>query len=170
MNRTVLVVLTSFLCWCAFPVWAQSNGACDLAAPFGTINAADVDAAINMALGTIPCTANVAGSGVCNVVVVQRVVNASLPGGTCRTDTGSHSVALAWNASTSSNISGYNVYRSTTSGKSYTKLNSTPISGVAYTDATVANGTIYYYVTTAVNTSSQESTYSNEAMATIPAS
>ncbi len=170
MKHTIPAILASFLCWFSIPAWGQSNGACDLAAPYGTIDGGDVQAAIDMTLGTVPCTANIAGSGVCNVVVVQRVVNASLPGGLCKTGTGSHSVSLNWNASSSSGISGYNVYRSTTSGKSYTKLNPTPVSGLTYTDTTVANGATYYYVTTAVSSSSQESTYSNEAPATIPSS
>jgi centrosomal CEP192-like protein/HYDIN/CFA65/VesB family protein/Ig-like domain-containing protein len=78
-----------------------------------------------------------------------------------------HSVALSWNASTST-VSGYNVYRSTVSGSSYTKINSSLVAGLAYTDATVLSGTTYYYVTTAVDSSSNESTYSNEASAPIP--
>ena len=78
-----------------------------------------------------------------------------------------HSVALTWNASTST-VSGYNVYRSTVSGTGYTKLNSSLVSGLAYTDSSVQNATTYFYVTTAVDSSGNESTYSNEAQAVIP--
>ncbi len=78
-----------------------------------------------------------------------------------------HSVALTWNASTST-VSGYNVYRSTVSGTAYTKLNSSLVSGPAYTDSSVQNGTTYFYVTTAVDSAGNESTYSNEAQAVIP--
>jgi fibronectin type 3 domain-containing protein len=60
------------------------------------------------------------------------------------------------------------VYRSTTSGTGYTKLNGSLVSLVSYTDSTVANGTTYYYVTTAVDGSGTESTDSNEAVAIIP--
>jgi hypothetical protein len=78
-----------------------------------------------------------------------------------------HTVGLSWTASTSS-VSGYNVYRSTTSGTGYTKLNGGLVATESYTDSTVANGTTYYYVTTAVDGSGNESTDSNEAVAIIP--
>jgi len=78
-----------------------------------------------------------------------------------------HSVALSWNASTST-ASGYNVYRSTTSGSGYVKINSSLVSGLAYADSNVTRGTTYYYVTTAVDSSGSESAYSNRASAAIP--
>jgi len=78
-----------------------------------------------------------------------------------------HSVALTWDASTST-ISGYNVYRSTISGTGYTKINSSLVPALAYTDTTVVNGTTYYYVTTAVDASGNESVNSNEVSAPIP--
>jgi hypothetical protein len=78
-----------------------------------------------------------------------------------------HSVVLTWNASTST-VTGYNVYRSTVSGTGYTKLNSSLVSGVTYTDSTVQNGTTYYYVTTAVDSGGSESVHSNEVSAPIP--
>jgi hypothetical protein len=79
----------------------------------------------------------------------------------------SHSVALAWNASTST-VSGYNIYRSTTNGSGYSKLNGALVASLNYADSTVQSGTTYYYVTTAVDGSGNESAYSNEASATIP--
>jgi Abnormal spindle-like microcephaly-assoc'd, ASPM-SPD-2-Hydin len=74
-----------------------------------------------------------------------------------------HSVALSWNASTSSGIVGYNVYRApyTTSCGAYAKLNPALSTGTLYTDSTVANGNNYCYATTAVDSSSRESGYSN---------
>jgi len=78
-----------------------------------------------------------------------------------------HSVSLSWTES-SSVVTGYNVYRSTTSGTGYTKVNGGLVSVVSYTDSTVVNGTTYYYVTTAVDASGNESTNSNEAVAAIP--
>jgi hypothetical protein len=78
-----------------------------------------------------------------------------------------HTVNLAWTPSTST-VSDYNVYRSTTSGTGYTKLSGSPVSVVSYTDSSVVNGTTYYYVTTAVDSSGTESGYSNEAVAVIP--
>jgi len=79
----------------------------------------------------------------------------------------SHTVALSWNASTST-VSGYNVYRTTTSGSGYLKINSSLVGTLTYTDSTVQSATTYYYVTTAVDSSGSESTYSNQAAATIP--
>src|SRR5271163_2705893 len=77
------------------------------------------------------------------------------------------SVALSWTASTST-VTGYNVYRGTTSGGPYAQLNSSLITAVNYTDSTVAAGVTYYYVVTAVNSSNVESTDSNQATAVIP--
>jgi len=76
-------------------------------------------------------------------------------------------VALSWTASTST-VSGYNIYRSTTSGGSYVKVNGSLVSGLSYNDTTVQSGTTYYYVATAVDTSGDESVDSNQATAVIP--
>jgi len=78
-----------------------------------------------------------------------------------------HSVALTWNASTST-VSGYNVYRGTVSGGPYTKINVSLVAVLNYTDSTVQSGTTYFYVTTAVDSSGSESVYSNEVSAPIP--
>jgi hypothetical protein len=79
-----------------------------------------------------------------------------------------HTVALSWTASTST-VSGYNVYRGTTSNGPYsTKLNSALVTVVDYTDSTVAAGTTYYYVVTSVDSSNVESVDSNQATAIIP--
>ena len=78
-----------------------------------------------------------------------------------------HSVALSWIASTST-VAGYNVYRSTVSGTQYTKVNSSLVGGLAYNDGTVLGGTLYYFVTTAVDASGNESAYSNEVSANVP--
>jgi hypothetical protein len=79
-----------------------------------------------------------------------------------------HSVALSWTAS-SSPVSGYNVYRGTTSNGPYpTKLNSSLVTAVGYADSTVADGTTYYYVVTSVDSSNVESVDSNQATAIVP--
>jgi hypothetical protein len=78
-----------------------------------------------------------------------------------------HSVSLSWNASTSQ-VAGYNIYRGTTSGGPYTKLNSGLLSGLAFTDNNVQTGATYYYAATSVDSSNNESSYSNIATAVIP--
>jgi hypothetical protein len=145
--------------------WAQSS-ACDLNAD-GRVDNADVQSAINMSLGVSTCNANVYGPNVCNVVMVQRVINASI-GGSCLTGTGTvaHSVTLNWVASTSSNVTGYKVYRGTSAGGPYTLLATLGIT-TSTTDSTVVSGTTYYYTVTAINASG-ESSYSNQAQAVIP--
>ena len=79
-----------------------------------------------------------------------------------------HSVNLSWTASTSQNITGYNIYRGVKSGGPYSKINSVLDASTLYTDTTVSDGQTYYYVTTAVNSSNEESAYSNQATAVIP--
>ena len=147
----------------------KADGPCDLAAPIGVIDAADVQAAINMTLGVQPCTANIAGSVLCNVAVVQRVINAALSG-TCKTGPGAiyHDATLNWVASASANVAGYNIYRASVSGGPYTQINSGLAPPTAYVDTSVQPGAAYYYVVTAVDSSSNESLPSNEAPATIP--
>jgi hypothetical protein len=79
-----------------------------------------------------------------------------------------HSVTLAWNASTSSNVVGYNVYRGAQSGGPYAKLTSFPEPGTSFMDGTVQSGATYFYVATSVDANSVESAYSSAAMAVIP--
>jgi hypothetical protein len=80
-----------------------------------------------------------------------------------------HTVALTWNASTSSNVVSYRVYRSTGTSTSYTQI-ATGIVTLAYTDSNVSSGTTYSYVVTAVDSNGNESSYSTGATATIPSS
>jgi len=79
-----------------------------------------------------------------------------------------HRVDLSWNASTSHDVIGYNVYRGNASGGPYQKINSALDASTVYTDTSVIDGDTYYYVTTAVNSDYQESVNSNEAQAIIP--
>jgi len=65
-------------------------------------------------------------------------------------------------------VVGYYIYRGTTSGGPYTKLNSSPVLLTTYTDSTVQSGLTYYYVTTAVDSGGNESVHSNEVSAPIP--
>lgn len=75
-----------------------------------------------------------------------------------------YDVALSWTASTSSNISGYNIYRAVYSNSacgSYSKINPSLNAGTSYTDGIVTDGTSYCYYATAMNSSNQESAHSN---------
>ncbi len=67
-----------------------------------------------------------------------------------------YTVNLSWNASTSQ-VAGYNIYRSSTLNGTYSRINSTVDPGTAYSDSTVASGATYYYDVTSVNSSGEES-------------
>jgi len=74
-----------------------------------------------------------------------------------------HSVSLNWNASTSSDTIGYNIYRSvySTSCGTFKKLNSSLNPTTLYTDSTVTDGVSYCYAATTVSSTNEESSYSN---------
>lgn len=79
-----------------------------------------------------------------------------------------HSVTLTWNAS-SSPVVGYNVYRSTVSGRGYVKINAALVKDrLGYKDENVESGKIYYYVTRAVDAKGKESGDSVEVVVTVP--
>ena len=80
---------------------------------------------------------------------------------------GTHGATLHWAASTSL-VAGYNAYRATEFGGSYTKLNAALITDTTYTDSTVQAGHTYYYVVTAVDSAAIESVYSNQVTAQVP--
>jgi len=71
---------------------------------------------------------------------------------------------------TGASVAGYNLYRGTTSGGPYTKINSTALSDLSYLDTNVTIGLTYYYVVTAVDSAGNEGPYSNEASGTPPSS
>jgi hypothetical protein len=164
-NRLLYAVaIVTALTACFSPsVWAQN--ACDLNGD-GSVTAADVTVAINMALGTTPCTANIEGPGTCTVITVQRVVNASL-GQPCSVYNG-HAAILTWTASTTPNAT-YNVYRATSSsGPFTTPVNTSPITGTTFTDTTVQAGQTYFYVATAVSGGVESADSGPPVQATIP--
>jgi len=79
----------------------------------------------------------------------------------------SHTVQLRWAAHRAVDVLGYNVYRAVRSGGPYTRMNPALLPNPDYLDTTVAGGSTYYYVVTAVNVMA-ESSASSEAMAAIP--
>jgi fibronectin type 3 domain-containing protein len=83
------------------------------------------------------------------------------------TATSGTSVNLTWTASTSPNVTGYNIYRGPAGG-TLTKINSSGTS--PFTDTTAVAGTAYDYAVTAVATGSPESAKSNTVTVTTPGS
>lgn len=76
-----------------------------------------------------------------------------------------HAVDLSWGASPTGGVTGYNVYRSSTSGSGYAKISS--VGSTSFSDSGVKAGSTYYYVVTAVS-SGGESGYSNQTTAVVP--
>lgn len=106
--------------------------------------------------GTVTVTSNAAGSPASIALSGTGVLAVQ------------HSVLLDWTASASPSAIAYNVYRSLSSGSGYVKLNPSPVPVVTYTDGTVQNAKIYFYVTTALDANGDESIFSNEIQMSIP--
>ena len=104
-----------------------------------------------------------------SVTVVSNATNSPLVVTLSGTGTSpvSHTVSLSWTAG-SSNYSGFNIYRGTTSGGPYTRVDTSMISSTSYLDPGVSSGQTYYYVATEVDTTGTESGYSGEVSAVIP--
>jgi fibronectin type 3 domain-containing protein len=79
-----------------------------------------------------------------------------------------HDVTLNWNASISSGVAGYNVYRGTVSGGPYFRLNSSVVTATTFNDNAVQTGQTYFYVVTSISLNNVESSFSNEVMAPVP--
>jgi len=78
-----------------------------------------------------------------------------------------HVVSLNWQASTSQNIAGYNVYRSP-DGATWKKINVSLTASTLYSDSTVSNGSTYYYAVTAQDTNGNESSKSASVKVAVP--
>ena len=81
-----------------------------------------------------------------------------------------HTVTLGWEAPPAVpgvSVVGYNVYRSTTSGRQFVKI-ATRVPGPPYEDRLVVSGRTYFYVVTALDQAGRESRFSTEVRATLP--
>lgn len=78
---------------------------------------------------------------------------------------GDGQVTLDWDNNTESDLEGYKVYRTTTSGTDY--WNVTKVTESTYTDKYLTNGKTYYYIVKAINDSKNESDASNEVEVTV---
>jgi P pilus assembly chaperone PapD len=136
-----------------FAVSGIVNGTVLAPGQSATLNASFDPTAIGTTTGTISIASNASSSP-----------TISLSGTGIQPTTAS--VSLHWQAV--SNILGYYVYRASTSGGPYTKVSSSLIPSLQFVDLLVAPGKTYYYVVTSVDSSNAESSYSNQAEASIP--
>ncbi len=81
--------------------------------------------------------------------------------------TAANVVDLSWNASTSKDLAGYNVYRGPNS-TTWAKINPSVVPSTLYSDSTVASGSTYYYAVTAVNVSGEESSKTPAIKVVVP--
>ncbi len=143
-----------------------NNFASGSSVTFGGTSASKVTVVNSSSItATIPAHA----AGLVNVVVSDSNGSGTLSNGFTYTAPGGvqHKVVLSWHASSSANITNYNVYRSTISGGYYGLIGTT--AGIlSYTDQTVSSGKTYYYVTTAVDKQGVQSSYSHQVIATVP--
>jgi fibronectin type 3 domain-containing protein len=81
-----------------------------------------------------------------------------------------HTIHLAWlpPAKSRKPVAGYNIYRSSDGGDSYSKLNTLPIPRSEYDDASVRRGTTYFYRVKSVGKKGVESGPSNEIRMAVP--
>lgn len=109
------------------------------------------------------------GAAAGSITVANTSANPSVIIALSGTGVSGHKANLSWSPSSSSNVTGYYIYRGTTSGGPYSRLNgSAPDPNTTNTDFSVQSGLTYYYVVTAVDWNGFESSYSNEASALIP--
>jgi hypothetical protein len=78
----------------------------------------------------------------------------------------SGNINLAWTASSGSGLTGYNVYRSANYGQTFTKINTSLVTIVSYSDTTPPSGMYYYKVTAVGNAESAGSNIAKNAIGT----
>ncbi|HEX9386342.1 MAG TPA: alpha-amylase family glycosyl hydrolase [Anaerolineales bacterium] len=87
----------------------------------------------------------------------------SAPEGLQVSEEGNGLVSLEWNPVPGA--AGYNLYRSPVSGGGWVKANAALLTSTTFSDTGLQNGRTYYYVVTAVDSTGNESSYSNEVSA-----
>ena len=120
-----------------------------------TLNATFAPAATGNATGSMTVTSNASNSPLTITLSGTGVAQVA------------HSVSLNWTASTSP-VAGYNVYLGTVSGGPYTRLNTSAIATIDYTDSSVQAGQTYYFVVTSIGSDGFESANSGQVSAIIP--
>ncbi|MBU1746228.1 MAG: Ig-like domain-containing protein [Chloroflexi bacterium] len=141
----------------AHAVTVDVSGYLGEGAAFADVLNADVPYTVASGQITVP---SVPGMGAALLVLTSGDVTPPAAPANLTVTEGQGQVGLAWDAATGA--AGYNVYRSLLTGGGYTRI-ATGVGGSPYTDATVTDGTWYYYVITAVDAAGNESAFSNEA-------
>jgi len=139
-----------------------------------TANSSGAFSFSNLVPGSYTITPSLSGYSFTPTSQSKTITNANLSGVNFTAAATSHSVELTWGAGSILNpapgqvVVGYNVYRASVSGGPYTKLNTSAIPGLTYTDTAVAAGQTWYYVCATVDNLGNVSTDSSQATAVIP--
>jgi hypothetical protein len=116
------------------PTLMAQTSPCDLNGD-GVVNVADVQIAVNEALGLSACTMNLDGTGSCDIADVQRIIAAAL-GGTCQvTASASSNITLpieVMGSAGTTNSASFNIPSSSASLLSGTQTLSLQIHGLKY--------------------------------------
>lgn len=104
-----------------------------------------------------------AASAVLDVTTTGLPPAIPAPTGLAITGTTGSTIGLQWTAA--AGVSGYNVYRGTSSGSASTRANPGLVSGTSFTDSGLAATTTYYYVVKAQDTAGHEGPASAELSA-----
>lgn len=133
----------------SFPVTIAAGQSANFTVTFTpqTSGFASVSASVNSNASNSPASATLTGTGVAAPV---------------------HTVNLSWTASSSPNVVGYNIYRRTGTAGAYAQINALLNATTVYIDVSVTDGLTYFYETTAVNSSNEESAPSSPVQAAIP--
>src|SRR5262249_50050256 len=115
--------------------WALAPGS------IGSVGSAGVYQAPSSATGTATVVATYSMSGFASVTITSGPTIPNAPTNLTATG-GTRVVNLSWSES-STNVTGYNVQRSSNNGKSWQQLGQ--VTGTTYTDTHVKSGTTYLY-------------------------
>lgn len=97
--------------------------------------------------------------------------SSSSPSPTPTPQPSSHSVQVLWDASTSSSLQGYKVYRGQVTGGPYTSVSGLLDTSVSqFSDSNLNAGQTYFYVVTSVDVNGLESAQSSEVSVAVPTS
>jgi hypothetical protein len=144
--------------------WTANDTAAWLTlSPASGTNTGTVTTSVNLtglAAGTYNATITVTASGSTNSPQ-QIPVSLTL------SVTAANTATLAWSTSTESDLAGYKVYQGTGSGTYGAPLTTLPKTTTSFTATGLQNGTTYFFVITAYDSSGNESTYSNEVSKSI---
>jgi hypothetical protein len=111
----------------------------------------------NLAAGSYSGTATISGGGITKQVPITLTVITSA----------ANTASLAWNANTDSDLSGYKVYETTSSGAYGTPIATLPKTTTSYTVTGLHTGTTYFFTITAYDKAGNESLRSSEVSKTI---